>query len=55
MQLTTILLGWQLKLAPWLPRLLLNPRAINGVIVYLVYKNPNCLYTIVYLESYIKS
>lgn len=31
MQLTTILLGWQLKLAPWLPRLLLNPRAINGI------------------------
>lgn len=26
MQLTTILLGWQLKLAPLLPRNLLNPR-----------------------------
>lgn len=55
MQLTTILLGRQLKLAPWFPYNYFNPRAINGVIVYLVYKNPNCLYTIVYLESYIKS
>ena len=40
MQLTTILLGWQLKIAPWLPRLLLNPRAIKGVIVYpVLYKS----------------